>query len=277
LLIDDKSFVSYTESNEYQYDYKIWLSGKLHAKSQRAQNISPQRTSKNMNENRPLAQIKRYGTALAFILYPILAGFAFAVHPNLMSLNISHNIQNKIAEFHGNQLLHFGHVLMVATVPLLIIIATHFMNLLQQRGAWWGFIGGSLAVIGAVVLAVDKGALCLVPSAFDTLPEADFRALTPGIEAMFQYKGWLALLWLLPLLPVGFVIQTIGLVCSNEIPRWQSVPMLTGSILMANPDIDIIGLVATIVLGIGFIPYAIQLVQGSRQAINPSLAATGGK
>ena len=217
-----------------------------------------------MSHNKSLAQIKQLGTALAFILYPICAGFAFAVHPNLFSLSISHDPLEKIAEFHGNQLLHFGHFLMILAVPMLIVIAIHFMNLLETRRAWWGFIGGLLAIGGAVILAVDKGALCLVPSAFDTLSEADFSRLTPGIQAMFQYRGWLWLLELLPVLPLGFIVQTIGLVRSNALPRWQSVPMLVGSILMFNPDIDIIGLVATIFLGLGFIPYALHLVRKVR-------------
>ncbi|MCD4673021.1 MAG: hypothetical protein K8R77_10190 [Anaerolineaceae bacterium] len=230
-----------------------------------------------MNEYKLLYQTKRIGTALAFIFYPILAGIAFAVHPNLLSLDISHDIQERINEFHGNQILHFGHMLMVVAVPLLIVIAIHFVNLLQRRGAWWGFVGGILAVTGAVILAVDKGALCLVPSAFDTLPETQFRALVPGIEAMFQYKGWLWILQLLPLLPLGFILQSTGLVISKEISRKQSVPMLIGSVLMANPDIDLIGLVATIVLAIGFIPYAIQLIQSVSQVVNQSLATTAGK
>ena len=105
-----------------------------------------------MNENKTINQIKRIGTALAFLLYPICAGFAFAVHPNLMSLSISHDIQAKIAEFHGNQLLHFGHVLMVVAVPLLIIIAIHFMQLLETRAPWWGFVGCILATLGGIVL-----------------------------------------------------------------------------------------------------------------------------
>jgi len=46
-----------------------------------------------MNENKLLNETKRIGTALTFIFYPILAGVAFAVHPNLLSLNISHDIQ----------------------------------------------------------------------------------------------------------------------------------------------------------------------------------------
>jgi hypothetical protein len=223
-----------------------------------------------MNENKMIDQIKRIGTALAFLLYPICAGCAFAVHPNLMSLRISHDVQAKIAEFHNNQLLHFGHVLMVVAVPLLIIMALHFMNLLETKAPWLGFIGGILAIGGSVILAVDKGALCLVTSAFDTLPEADFVNLIPGIEAMFQYQGWLWILWLLPLLPIGFTIQSFGLVRSKAIPRSQSIPILIGSLLMANPDIDIIGLIATIFLGIGFIPYALELLRGSCQITAPA-------
>ncbi len=230
-----------------------------------------------MNENKLLNRTKRVGTVLTFIFYPILAGVAFAVHPNLLSLSISHDIQVRINEFHGNQILHFGHVLMVFAVPLLITIAIHFTHLIKRKGAWLGFVGGILAVSGAVILAVDKGALCLVPSAFDTLTETQFQALVPGIEAMFQYKGWLWILRLLPLLPLGFILQSTGLVISKIIPRQQSIPMLIGSILMANPDIDLLGLVATILLAIGFIPYAIRMIQGTRLTENQSLAGFSGK
>ena len=213
--------------------------------------------------NNKLNTVKRIGTALAFFLYPLFAGFAFAAHPNLLSLAISHDPLEKIAEFHGNSLLHFGHFLMTLAAPLLIVVAVHFMRKLENenRSAWWGFIGGCMAVFGAVILALDKAALCLVPSAFDTLPEAAFQALTPGIEAMFTYQGWLWLLNLLPLLPLGFIVQSVGLVRSGQIARSVSVPILIGSILMANPDIDIIGLVATVVLAIGFWPYALGLLK----------------
>jgi len=56
-----------------------------------------------MNEYRLLDRTKCIGAALTFIFYPILVGIAFAVHPNLLSLNISHDIQERINEFHGNQ------------------------------------------------------------------------------------------------------------------------------------------------------------------------------
>ena len=228
-----------------------------------------------MSGSHTLDRIKEVGTALAFLLYPLCAGFAFAVHPNLMSLDVDQDIQARITEFHGNSVLHFAHVFMVVAVPLLIVIALHMMHLLHTRAPWWGFVGGLTAISGAVILALDKGALCLTVSAFDTLSEVDFQGLRPGIEAMFQYQGWLWLLRLLPLLPIGFIVLTAGLVRTRVIPRRQSVPMLLGTIMMANPDIDLVGLIATILLGIGFVPYAIHLLRSSRQEAPHQLVLAG--
>jgi hypothetical protein len=225
-----------------------------------------------MSTENLIIRIKRIGPALAFLLHPFLAGAAFAMHPNLGSLAVDQTVPERINEFHHNALLHFGHALMLAAAPLLIAIAVHLMGLLQGRGAWLGFLGGVLAVGGAVVLAADKGALCLVPSAFDTLSESDFSALIPGIEAMFAYRGWLWVLQLLPLLPVGFILQSIGLVREGAVPLRRSVPMLAGSVLMANPDIDLIGLIATAVLALGFIPYALDLLHNDRCTDLPSPA-----
>jgi len=132
--------------------------------------------------------------------------------------------------------------------------------------AWLGFIGCVMAVLGAVILAVDKTALCLVPSAFDTLPEAQFAQLVPGIEALFNYKGWLVIIWLLPLLPIGFFIQGIGLFISRVIPRWQSIPITIGALLLANPDIDLISLIGSIILAIGMVPLGVQIIRSRTSA-----------
>lgn len=205
----------------------------------------------------PITRFKNRVAALSFICYPILAGIAFALHPNLFSLDMSHEVGQRIAEFHGNSLMHFGHFLMVLGVPLLIIIALNLMKTLELRMPKTAMAGAATAICGAIILAMDKAALCLVPSAFDTLAEVDFAALIPGITAMFQYRGYLTILHFLPLLPIGFIILCAGLVGSKAIKRQQAIPMLVGSILMANPDIDLIGLIATGILAIGFIPYAI--------------------
>jgi hypothetical protein len=212
-----------------------------------------------------LESVKRIGAGLAFILAPIFFGMAFITHPNLLSLEIGGEISSKVAEFHGNALMHFGHFMMLLSVPLLIAAATKIMSMLKERGAWLGFIGGVLAIFGAVVLAVDKTALCLVMSAFDTLPEADFAQLLPGIKALFHFKGYLAILFLLPLLPLGFLIQGIGLSISRAIPRWQSAMLIISTLglgVAAAVDIDLFGLVATVILAFCFIPLGTQLVKG---------------
>ena len=213
-----------------------------------------------MIKNKNLQKIKQTGVALSLLLYPLFAGFAFAAHPDLLSLEIGLDVLKKIEEFHGNTILHFGHFLMLLGVPMLIVIALHFMNKLENSKPWLGWLGGVLASGGAIVLAVDKAALCLVPSALDTLSEAQFQQMVPGVEAMFHNQGWLWVLNLLPLLPVGFILQGIGLVSSKEMDRKTTIPILIGAILMLNPDIDIIGLVATVFLAIGFFPYAIQIL-----------------
>jgi len=206
-------------------------------------------------------KIKNRAESLAFIIYPLLAGFAFATHPHLLSLSTGQPILEKVEEFRGNGILHFGHFLMSAGVYALLIIARHMMRLLSEKRPMASLIGGGSAIFGAVILAMDKASLCFVPSAFDSVPEELYTGLLPGIEAMFSYSGYLSVLKLLPLLPIGFVILSAALINSGAVKKRYSLPFLSGSILMINPDIDIIGLAATLVLASGFIPYGIELLK----------------
>jgi hypothetical protein len=215
--------------------------------------------------NQTLENVKRFGTGLAFILYPLFSGLAFAVHPNLLSLEFGGPVSDKVAEFHNNDLMHFGHFVMTLGVPLLIVIAAKLMRLLRKESPWLGFIGGLMGGFGAILLAIDKTALCLVMSAFDTLPEAQFVALLPGIEALFHFKGYIAILYLLPLLPLGFLVQGIGLYRARVLPRWQSGALIVAMLglgVASAVDIDIFGLVATVILAAGFIPLGIQIIRG---------------
>jgi hypothetical protein len=196
-------------------------------------------------KNEKLESVKRVGTGLAFVVFPIVFIFAFAIHPNLFSLAIVTDVSARVGEFHGNRLMHLGHALM-----LLI-----------------GFIGCVMAVFGAVMLAVDKTALCLVPSALDTLSEAQFAQMLPGLDAMFGFKGWLALLYLLPLLPVGFMIQGIGLYVGRAVPRWQSVSLIVAMVLLgvsAAVDIDLFGLLASVILAVSMLPIGMQLITDAK-------------
>ncbi len=122
-------------------------------------------------------------------------------------------------------------------------------------------IGAALAVVGAILLAADKGALCLTMSALDTVPEEKFSAMMPGLLAMFSKKGWMILLWGMLLLPLGFAIQAVGLLQANALPRWQSAIFLVGVLLVGTPDgMEIINLSASILMATAMIPYGIHLI-----------------
>lgn len=192
--------------------------------------------------------------ALSFISFPILMLIGYATHPNLLSLSPVHSLDEWISEWHGNDLLHFGHVLVLFAVPLLIISALVLFEKVKTPYRGMGLLGTVLAVVGACFLAADKGALCLVNSAFDTLPAADFAQLTPGLAVMFSKSGNLVLVWLLVLLPLGFAILGMSLYRSRSIPRWQSIGLIVGSLLLMNPDIEIISLIACVILALVCIP-----------------------
>jgi hypothetical protein len=214
-----------------------------------------------MNANILLNQIEQIGVGLAFIIFPILFVFAFAVHPGLLKPRLL-GPEGIILRAHKNGLLQFGHVLVTLSTSLLIVVTLHFMKLLDgSSGAWFGFIGAAIAILGAIILAADKGALCLTMSAFDTLSEKVFAQIMPGVMAMFTKKGWLGLLWGIVLLPVGFAIQAIALLKTHTLSPWQSVLFLIGVLLVSVPDgLEIINLSASILMAIALVPYGIQII-----------------
>ncbi len=218
-----------------------------------------------MNENIFLNQVKQIGTGLAFIIFPLLFIFAFAIHPGLLQPHLL-GPQELILRAHSNRLLQFGHVIVTLNTTLLIVVALHFMKPLDRSsGAWAGFIGAAIAILGAIILAADKGALCLTMSAFDTLPEKVFAQIMPGVLAMFTKQGWLVLLWGIVFLPIGFAIQAIALLKTNAFPRWQSIMFLIGVLLVATPDgFEIINLIASIMMAIALVPYGIQIIKKAK-------------
>ena len=204
---------------------------------------------------------KRYGSGIAFIIFPLVFLFAFVTHPNLLNPHFL-GPEELILRARNAQLLHFGHALVTLNTALLVVVALHFMKTLERTSAAWaGFIGGILAILGALMLAADKGALCLTMSAFDTLPDPDFSQMMPGLLALFGKKGWVVLVWGILLLPVGFGIQAVALIMTRIIPRWQSTLFLVGVLFIGVPDgVEIVNLTASVLLTAAFIPYGIRLI-----------------
>lgn len=213
--------------------------------------------SKNIKIN----DTKRICIGLSFIVFPLIFVFAFAGHPNLLNPHFLGPAE-LIRRAHNNSLLHFGHALVTLCTGLLVVVAIHFMNVLKDESTeWLGFIGGVLAIFGALMLAADKGALCLTLSALDTLPENEFAQMMPGLLAMFGKEGWLVLLWGLPLLTIGFIIQAVGLLKSKSLATWQSILFLIGALFIGTPDgVEIVNLTAAILMAIAFVPYGIKLI-----------------
>ncbi len=228
-----------------------------------------------MNAQSTLDQTKRIGTGLAFIIFPLVFVFAFAAHPDLLHPRLLEPAELALRA-HGNDLVQFAHALVTVNTALLVVAALHFMRTLERgSGAWAGYVGGAIAVLGAVILAADKGALCLTMSALDTLSESAFAQTMPGVLAMFNKQGWLVLLWGIVLLPVGFAIQAVALLRTSALPRWQSSLFLVGVLLVATPDgLEIINLSASVLMAVALIPYGLRMItQALRSAVSPIAAS----
>lgn len=210
---------------------------------------------------------KYVGTGLAFVVFPLVFVFAFSAHPGLLQPHVL-GPSDLILRARGADLLQFAHALVTLNTGLLVIVALHFMSVLDRTTrAWAGFAGAVLAVLGALALAADKGALCLTMSALNGLSEDEFTSMMPGLLAIFSKQGWLVLVWGIVLLPVGFGVQAIALLRSQSLPRWQSLLFLVGVLLIATPDgAEIVNLTASVALAVAFVPYGVQLIRmGARR------------
>jgi hypothetical protein len=220
-----------------------------------------------MDRNASLQRVERVGTGLCFILFPLVFVFAFAVHPGLLHPHLL-GPEGLILRAHHAGLLQFGHVLVTLSTALLVVIAVHFMKLLERTScAWAGLVGAAVGILGAIILAVDKGALCLTMTALDTVPASKFAQMMPGLLAMYSRKGWLVLLRGITLLPLGFAILAIALLKTRALPRWQSALFLTGVLLVAFPDgAEIVNLIASVLMAAALVPYGIRLLARQRPA-----------
>ena len=212
-----------------------------------------------MNKN--MESAKRIGTGLSFIVFPLVWVFAFAVHPDLLEVRVL-TPEELILRAHGDDMLQFAHALVTLLPAVLVVLTLHFMSLLARTSAAWaGLIGAILAVLGAILLAADKGALCLTLSALDTLPEHEFQQMMPGLLAMFSFKGWMVMVWGLLLMPIGVLIQTIAMLKTRILPRWQGGLFLTSLLFIGFPDgAEIINLTAGILMSVALIPYGVKLI-----------------
>jgi hypothetical protein len=206
--------------------------------------------------------IKTKGFGVSVIAFPLMLLGGFLMHPNLLKLEALQTVEQLVGRFHNKSIFHIGHLIVMFAVPVIMIALISFMNVLKGKGKRLGFWGGIIGLFGAFILAVDKGALCLVLSAFDTLPEAQFQEFVPFLSVIVNKAGLLWVVWLLPLLPLGAAIQAYGLFKEKFISRWQTVCIITGLLLLNNPDIELISATGALLMCAGFIPWGVRILQG---------------
>jgi hypothetical protein len=206
--------------------------------------------------------IKKNGFGISLIAFPVMLLIGFLMHPHLLKLEALQTVEQLVGRFHNQPEYHIGHFIVMFAVPVIMISLISFMNVLLGNGKKPGFWGGIIGLFGAFILAVDKGALCLVMSAFDTLPEDKFHEFVPFLSVIVNKAGLLWVVWLLPLLPIGAAIQALGLLKEKFISKWQTTCIITGLLLLNNPDIEFISSVGALLMCAGYIPWGIKILQG---------------
>ena len=206
--------------------------------------------------------IKKKGFGISIIMFPLMLLTGFLMHPNLFALEPLQTVEQLVSRFHNNQEYHIGHLIVMFAVPVIMISQISIMNVLQGKGKRLGYWGGVVGLFGAFILAVDKGSLCLVLSAFDTLPEVQFQDFIPFLNVIVNKAGLLWVVWLLPLLTIGAIIQAFGLLKERFLSRWQVVCIVVGLFLLNNPDIELISSIGSLLICAGYIPWGIRILKG---------------
>ena len=215
-----------------------------------------------MNANQSIERIKRIGGGLALILMPLMLLSGFLMHPNLMSLELIRDADVWVREWRGNRIFHVGHLIVLLAVPVIITVAVRSMRYRSTRGDWPIFLGGVLGVFGAFVLAVDKGALTLVLTAFDTLSDAELVQIAPALQVLLDREGWLWLVQFLILLPLGFALQAVGLARARVISKARAWVIVVGLLLLLAGDIEIVTAAGAALMCVGYIPMGIRELRG---------------
>ena len=198
---------------------------------------------------------------LSILIFPVMLLIGFLLHPDLVSFEIVRTPEQLVNNFRGKAIWHIGHLIVALAIPFIIFSVMHFMNTLKEKGLWYGIIGGIAGIFGSVGLGLDKGSLCLILSGFNTLPDEKFVGLIPYLQVFIDKPGLLVINWLLLLIPIGVIIQTIGLLKAKQVKGWQGALIIIGLLLLINPDIEIISTVGAIFMIAGFYPLGIRILK----------------
>ena len=237
---------------------------KISYKSLNTSNTDYKSRTDSLNEADRRFQVLAGVSTLAF---PIFLLVGFMLHPDFLSFQIVETADQLAHNFHHQSIFHIGHLIVALAIPFIIFHVVYVMMSSKGDGRKLTFFGGVIAIFGAVVLGLDKGSLCLVLSGFDTLSEAQFQEMTPYLQVLVDKKGLLVIDWLIILLPVGTIIQAMGLKKEKIFSKYQTASVTIGLLLLNNPDIEIISSVGVLLFMIGYIPLGLSYLKGESRFI----------
>jgi hypothetical protein len=142
------------------------------------------------------------------------------------------------------------------------------MGFLQQRGAWFGLIGGAFVAIGVVFLAAWVGAEGFASSALASLSANQQAALAPAMHAIIVPRGALSFVATTSFLFIaGWLALAIGLFAARTVPRWMSVAMGVGVLLLVGSVLATlqIGAVGAAALAVGAGSIGLQVLKGPHE------------
>jgi hypothetical protein len=199
---------------------------------------------------------------VSYILFPIMLLAGFLMHPDILKIEIMHSAAQLVENFYHQWTYHVGHLIVALAIPFIIIAVVHLALIAKENGSRLAYIGGIIALFGAVILALDKGSLCLVLSGFNTLSESDIQVLQPYLQVLIDKKGLLVINWFIFLLPLGTILQAIGAMKDKIFTKAQGALIVIGLLLLNNPDIEIISTVGIVLMCAGYIPFGIKVFKG---------------
>jgi hypothetical protein len=150
---------------------------------------------------------------------------------------------------------------MVLSIPATLGL----MDLLEHSGgAGWGFIGGSLVIIGVIFLSLFIG-VELAMSAIASIPVEEHSGIEAAMQALIDFNGPLPVVFVGLSLNLGLFVLGVGLLSTRAVPRWTGVAIEIAALvlvggLFSNP----IGAVGAAVLLVGLGTIGLEVLKSVR-------------
>ena len=172
------------------------------------------------------SRFPKTAAAACMITSPLLLLASAAVSPPLKS---SEGAQLAAIAHHPDRDYWFILLGLVGTI-LLVPAVLGLMHMLRERAPGWGYIGGSLALVGTLLGLVDWGSeLVKWQMASPAADRAQMTALlkrfddTAGSALPLQLSGFAVL--------VGLVLLAVALYRTRAVPSWTAFGLATGIVL----------------------------------------------